>query len=239
MDRTSGSSASGGTPGGVGDPGGLPEQRDEVVRRDGRGGVVAARARRRIQPERAQPERHREALDRGGSVDRAPRAREPCDPELGRRQRLQRVERADLDVGAGRVQLVELVERAGAREVDHQRPRPAAPARARPRCRRCRRRASPRSRGRRRARRRRPRPPVHRAARPPRRVDGASGTRPATATGVHPRATSAAATVVPARPGPTRASARCDRLCSVHLFVPSPLRSGPGAGAGLLGQRQC
>ena len=44
-----------------------------------------------------------------------------CDADLGRRQGLERVERPDLDVGAGRVQLVELLERAGAREVHHER----------------------------------------------------------------------------------------------------------------------
>ena len=61
------------------------------------------------------------------------------------------------------------------------------------------------------------------------RVDGAAELRPATATAVQPRATSAAATVVPARPGPTRASARCDRLCTCTSafpcpFVPAPVR---------------
>ena len=47
-----------------------------------------------------------------------------CEADLGRRQRLERVQRTDLDVGAGRVQLVELVQRARAREVDHERTGP-------------------------------------------------------------------------------------------------------------------
>ena len=74
------------------------------------------------------------------------------------------------------------------------------------------------------------------------RVDGASIRRPATATGVQPRAASATrASCRPGRDPRARATRRCDRLLRRHpavvarsrLFVPAPV-----AGAGLLGRRQ-
>ena len=188
--RTSGSSASGGTPAASATRAAWPSSATRWF-----DAIVAAAwyaARRSASaPGTAAAERHREALDDGGTVDRAPRAGQPGDAEVGRRQRLQRMERTDLDVGPGDAQLVELVERACAGEVDDER----AGAQGRRQC----------GGGVGDLRRRAWRSRTRSASRPasatvaagaPSRVAAAasraaSGARPATATGVHPRATSA------------------------------------------------
>ena len=218
-----------------GDARDLTEQRDEVVGRDGRGRVVRRRAAVGVDPERAHAERDRDPLDVAGPSTAHHEPGSRVDPELGRRQRLQRVERADLARRGGRARACRArracTRRRGARRARRAR----GPAPARRRCRRSRRRGWRRPRGRRRAR---PRPPSPRPApsrlgrdRDRRRVGGATGDADRSSTRARrarPRR------VVPARPGPTRANARCACACNLYLFVPAP-----GWGAGLLGQPQC
>ncbi len=93
--------------GGVCDAERLRQQRHDVVRRD-RGGRVIGRASSVGDPERAHAQGERDPFDLGRAIDRTPRAGEPFRPELRRGQRLERVQRSDLDVGPREPQLVEL-----------------------------------------------------------------------------------------------------------------------------------
>ncbi len=98
----------------------LAQEGDEMVRGDRRRRVVLDPIGGR-HTEGPQSERDRQSLHRVGALDSAPRAGQARQPHLDRRQRLQRVQRADGDVGPCPPQLVELVERARARQVDDQR----------------------------------------------------------------------------------------------------------------------
>ncbi len=70
------------------------------------------------------------------------------------------------------------------------------------------------------------------------RVDGEEGLRPATASAAQPRATERDGDGRPGATGAHEGERPLRSTLHVHLCVSSPLRSGPGAGAGLLGRRQ-
>ena len=174
----------------VGERCGLPEQRDEVVRRDRRGRVVRGAPVGGALGTAACPSDTARRSTDGGPVDRAPRAGEARDtPSSGDGSDCSGWSEPTSTSGRAARELVELVERACAGEVDA-RARPArGPAPVRPRS------SAIACVGRRdddevgaRARRRRPSPPARRGA--PRHAAStrASGARPATATGVQPRA---------------------------------------------------
>ena len=209
--RTSGSSAVGRHAGGVGEPRDLPEQRDEMVRRDGRGRVVARPGRRRVTRNGRMPSETARRSTVGRPVDRAPRAR-----AAGRRRA-----RATATTAAG----------AATRPRRRDAPRAAcassssvhAPERWTT--------SAPGSQARRERgrgvgdrgvgrrddhevgvarRRRRPSRPARRARGRAAVLDGASGARPATATTRPPAGGRARPRSWSRRgPGPTRANARC------------------------------
>ena len=70
------------------------------------------------------------------------------------------------------------------------------------------------------------------------RVDGAAELRPATATAVQPRADERGGDGRPGATGTDEGERPLRSTLHVHLCVSLPLRSSPGAGAGLLGRRQ-
>ena len=87
----------------------LPEQRDEVVRGDDRGGVIL-HALAVGQVERLQPERAGELGGLRIARNRRPRAVQPLEADRRGRKRLQRMERSDAHVGAELLERGERVE---------------------------------------------------------------------------------------------------------------------------------